>query len=446
MNKLKVSALLIISIMGLQTLKSQTKPNIIILFVDDLGWADVQFRNQKFDTPNINKLKLDGLNFERAYVSTPTCSPSRASLLTGKEPVRFQMVRHILDDDETNSGSVNGNYNLWKNDPVQMTSRQFLPLEEVTYAERLKDLGYYNAFFGKWHLGKPQYYPIYQGFDQQTGVTSYGHPKTFYYPFFKANNPFNNSKEKDYLTDLLTDSVTHFIKNYNKPHPFELSLYFYNVHSPFVGRVDLIEKYKKAGLNLEEATYAAKITAVDESIGKVRKSLMDKGIDKNTVIIFISDQGGFYSNAPLSGGKIGNTLGEGGSRIPMIVYYPGLTKANTTTSIPVQTIDIFPTLIEIASGNKCKDKQVNGISLLPILKGKNIKSRKLYFFRSYEDQYASIIDGDWKLVKYHSGEYHLFNVTRDISEAIDLKVQDPKKAEYLLHALSKWEKSVITKN
>ena len=427
-------------------IKAQEKPNIIVLFVDDLGWADLGFRNHMFKTPNIDRLKSDGLNFERAYISTPTCSPSRASLLTGKEPVRFGMVRHILDDDETKNATILGDYNQWNNDPVKMPSIQHLPLEEITYAERLKELNYYNVFIGKWHLGESDYYPNKQGFDEVRAITPFGHPKSFYYPFFKSNNPFPEAKENDYLTDIVTNHTVDFIKNYNKEQPFELSLYYYNVHSPQIGRKDLIAKYKKAGLDDTQATYAAKVTAVDESVGRVRKALVEKGIADNTVIVFLSDQGGFFTNAPLSGGKTGgNTLGEGGARVPMIIYFPGVTKANSSTSTPVQSLDVYPTLLEIASGKKCKDKQVNGVSLMPIIKGGNIKARKLYFFRSYEDQYAAVIDGDWKLIKYHTGLYHLFNISNDLAEKTDLYSKDNLVAKKLVKALQNWENEVLKK-
>lgn len=426
--------------------KAQQKPNILVFFVDDLGWADVGYRNPMFETPNINQLKNDGMDFTRAYIATPTCSPSRASLLTGKEPVRFQMVRHILDEDEGKNGRVEGAYNQWNNDPVKMPSRQFLPLEEVTYAERLKEYGYYNAFVGKWHLGEEAYYPLHQGFDEAIGTTPFGHPKSFYFPFFKSDNPFSDAKKDDYLTDVVTTKTQDFIKNYDKKQPFQLSLYYYNVHSPQIGRKDLIEKYKKAGLTDEQATYAAKVTAVDESVGKIRQTLKEKGIADNTVILFLSDQGGFFTNAPLSGGKTGgNTLGEGGASVPFIVYYPGVTKPKTTCAIPIQSLDVYPTLIEIASGKKCTDKQINGKSLLPVLKGKTLKKRNLYFFRSYEDQYAAVMCGDWKLIKYHSGKYNFFNLKNDRAEQHNLISDNLPEAEKLKKQLAQWEKEVLPK-
>ncbi len=436
---------------GIATTANETtykQPNIVLLFVDDWGWSDVGFRNSIFNTPNIDQLKKEGLNFDRAYIATPTCSPSRASLLTGKEPVRFQMTRHIIDSKEKEA-SLGGNeeFNLWPKDPVQRPSRNWLPLDEVTYAERLKKFGYYNMFIGKWHLGEAKYHPINQGFDAQFGTTNAGHPKSYYPPFFKPEQDpegFASGFENEYLTDVLTDGAEKFINGYSNGQPFMLSLWYYNVHGPFVGRKDWLKKYKAQGLKGDYAEYAAMVSAMDESVGRIRKALDKKGISENTVFILLSDQGGKFTNAPLSGGKTGgNTLGEGGARVPFIVKYPGVTKAGSITSTPVQSIDLYPTLVEIASGQECTDSQINGKSLMPLLKGRKMPARNLYFFRSYEDQYTSIIKGDWKLIKYHSGTYQLFNVSDDISEEKDVFNTNLQKANLLKSELLAWEKEAV---
>ena len=182
-----------------------------------------------------------------------------------------------------------------------------------------------------------------------------------------------------------------------------------------------LKKQQEAGLKGKYAHHAAMVEAMDESVGRVRKALKEKGIADNTVVIVLSDQGGAYTNAPLSGGKKGgNTLGEGGARVPFMIYYPKITSPNSVTNVPVQSIDLYPTLVEIASGRTHNNEDIQGVSLMPLLKGREIDKRNLYFFRSYEDQYAAVISGDWKLVKYHSGKFQLFNVTEDISEQNDL--------------------------
>lgn len=440
---MKKYILLGVLLLNVLKITAQDKPNIVLLFVDDYGYMDIGHRNETFKTPNLDQLKKDGLDFTRAYIPTPTCSPSRLSLLTGKESVRLQMVRHIHLDPK----KPDAKFSLWPKDPVQMPSLNYLPLKEVTYAEKLKDLGYYNYFVGKWHLGHVGRYPIDQGFDAEFGVTDNGHPKSYYYPFFKGGDPrgfMKNYKKGDYLTNVLTDGAIDFIKNYNKPSPFMLSFWYYSVHGPSVGRKDLLKKYQEAGLKGKYAHHAAMVEAMDESVGRVRKAINDKGIADNTIIIVLSDQGGAYTNAPLRGGKKGgDTLGEGGAKVPFMIYYPGLTKANTVCGTPVQSIDVFPTLVEIASGKKECNKNINGVSLMPLIKGETIKKRNLYFFRSYEDQYASVVSGDWKLIKYHSGKYQLYNVVKDISEANNLVDVELAIAEKMKKDLLKWEKEAV---
>lgn len=421
---------------------AQKKPNVVVFFVDDLGWADVGYQNPEFNTPNIDQFKKEGVNFDRAYVATPTCSPSRASLLTGKEPVRLQMPRHITEEDKF--GRNTKKYNYWKNDPVQMPSINWLPLDEITYAERLKEFGYYNMFIGKWHLGHEPYHPIHEGFDEQYGTSNFGHPKSYYQPFFKNLNPLKDIADDEYLTDVLTDKAVDFIKNYDKDQPFSLSVWHYGVHGPQVGRKDLIAQYKAKGWENRYAEYGAMVSAVDESLGRIRKELEEKGIADNTVILFTSDQGGYFTNFPLRGGKVGgNTLGEGGARVPFVLYYPGITKANTTCEVPIQTLDVYPTLVEIASGKECTEKQIQGKSLLPLLKGEKFEDRDLYFFRSYEDQYCSIISGDWKYIKYHTGKPQLYNIKEDKGEVRNLIYMNTAIAKKMAKRLSDWEQEAV---
>lgn len=423
-----------------QAQQSGSKPNIVLLFVDDWGWADVGFRNERFYTPNIDQLKMDGMEFSRAYIPTPTCSPSRASLLTGKEAIRLEMPRHIQADNK--DGTSDSKYNYWKTDPASMPSINWLPLEETTYAEKLKAQGYYNAFIGKWHLGHEPYYPVYQGFDEMFGTGNWGHPKSYYPDFFK--DALLDEYTDEYLTDVLTDKAVDFITGFDQEAPFMMSLWYYNVHSPHVGRKDLVNQFLEEGYTKTEATYAAMVASVDESVGRVRDALRQKEMEDNTVILLISDQGGFYSNAPLSGGKLGgNTLGEGGARVPFIIYYPGLTTPGSISDTPIQTIDVFPTLVEIASNDVFTSREIQGVSLLPELKGKQLKPRDLFFFRSYEDQYAAVMSGDWKLIKYRSDNYELFNVKEDISESQNRISSGLAIEKKLKRKLSKWEQEAV---
>lgn len=427
--------------------KTQEQPNIVVLFVDDLGWADLGYRNPLFDTPNVNKLSEDGMDFERAYVTTPTCSPSRASILTGREPVRFHMVRHIAHEDKITGRNAN-KYHLWKRDPAQTPSITRLPLEEITYAERLKEYGYHNMFVGKWHLGEEEYHPIHQGFDEQHCTGNHGHPSSYYEPYFNHASPFAEGESHDgkFLTDVLTDKAVDLIKTYKKKQPFMLNLWYYDVHGPHIGKKELIEKYKAKGMEKRFANYGAMVEAMDQSVGRVRAALEEKGIADNTVILFTSDQGGFFTNYPLRGKKNGgNTLGEGGARVPFIIYYPGLTKP-VKCEVPIQTLDVYSTLVEIASGKDQKDSQVNGVSLMPLLRGEEVKDRDLFFYRSYEDQYAAIISGDWKLIKYRTGACQLYNLKEDVSEVSDLIFVNPSVAKVLKAKLQAWEDEAVPKN
>ena len=439
----KIPYTLVLSFLLFTTCKMSTSrsdgPNIVLFFVDDLGWADVGYRNPIFETPNIDQLKKDGVEFTRAYIGTPTCSPSRASLLTGKDAVRMQMVRHITHEDHQ-TGRNKSEYNYRQKDPANIHSRNWLPLEEVTYAEQLTQYGYYNMFIGKWHLGHEPYHPVHQGFHEQIGTSNWGHPSNYYHPFFNHLTPLKESNQGDYLTDVLTHEAIDFISAYNREEPFMLSMWYYSVHSPHIGKKELVDSLKDQGYDAKFANYLAMVHSVDESVGKIREALYNKGFFENTVILFLSDQGGAFKNGPLKGGKFGGqTLCEGGARVPFIVYYPGVTTAGGEVHDPVSSIDVFPTLTEIASGKNKITARINGKSLLPLLRGKQMNERNLFFYRSYENQYAAIIQGNYKLLKYRNGDYELFNLETDIGESNDIKGQNIELTTKLLVELERWE-------
>lgn len=414
------------------------RPNIVMLFVDDMGWMDLGYQDKTLHTPNIDALKEQGMYFSRAYVSTATSSPSRASLYTGKEAVRCGFVRHIPDNPDRVP------YHYWTTDPGDMPSRNWLRHEEITYAERLRDMGYYNHFIGKWHLGHDAYFPIRHGWDSQYGTGEHGHPKHYIAPFFGEGNPLPEFKDNEYLTDVLTDEAVRFIKAQDKKQPFMLNFAYYTVHGPHQGRPDLVAKYKKEGLTKAYAQFAAMVTALDESVGRVRKALKDAGLDKNTVIIFSSDQGSAFDNSPLRGGKLGGeTLCEGGSRVPLIIFDPSRKNAGQTCDTPVMTYDLYPTILELADNAPCHDKQIDGVSLVPILDNKKIADRDLFMIRSYEDQNDAIINGDWKMIKYRSGKLELYNLADDIGEKNNLVEEKPELAKSMLVRLQRWEREAI---
>jgi arylsulfatase A-like enzyme len=425
-----------------------TKPNIVLFFVDDLGWSDLGYRNPAvFESPNIDALARAGTDFQQCYVACPTCSPSRGTILTGQHPVRLKLVRHIYDADPAAgfdaSGRATNEFAYLATDPALMPSRNWLPLDVTTYAQALKPLGYYSVFVGKWHLGAEECFPVPHGFDQQIDVTSRGHPRSYYPPYFSKGK--NKDEEGGrYLTDQLTDDTVNFIEHYNRKQPFMLSLFYYAVHGPHIGRKDLLRHFEDKGLTGDYAQYATMVKAVDESIGRVREALEKKGLTDNTIIIFTSDQGGFFENKPFHGGKMVDTLYEGGSRVPFIFHWPGVTQDGSTNNSVIQTTDLFPTLVQLAGGDPATFKDMDGISLLSTIKDNSTLQRgePIYGYRSYEDLYASVREGDWKLLAYRSGTLRLYNIASDIGETNDLASTLPEKVDEMKAQLVAWEKQM----
>lgn len=435
-----------ISVFVATALFAAQPPNIVLLFVDDLGWNDVGYRNEKFETPNIDRLARESLDFQRAYVASPTCSPSRATLLTGQHPTRLRMVRHIPNNAQhsfDSFGRTDEEFNLWEGDPAKFPSRNWLPLEHTTYAEALGAHGYYSLFIGKWHLGHEPYHPVRQGFDRQIGTTNAGHPKSYYPPFFRTPQAFAGETGR-YLTDVLTDAAVHFVESYNRDCPFMLSLWYYNVHRPPVARTDLLSHFESKGLTKAEAIYAAQVKSVDESVGRIRSALKHRAIDRSTIVIFLSDQGSWYQNLPLRGSKRVDTLGEGGARVPFLIHWPGVTGVETRNNSLVQSTDLFPTLVEIAGGDPLEHPHLDGISLVSTIRENSMlnRSKPLIGYRAYQDLYASVRDGDWKLLAYRSGRTVLYNIASDETEQNDLTEAHPKVALRLTQALIQWEQEM----
>ncbi|EMI22880.1 N-acetylgalactosamine 6-sulfate sulfatase (GALNS) [Rhodopirellula maiorica SM1] len=427
------------------TTTSPKQPNIVLLFVDDYGWADMGCRNPVFETPNIDKLVHEGLDFRQAYIACPTCSPSRGTLLTGKHPVRLDLVRHIptgpKHPDFDIFGRTKTEFNLLETDPAQFPCRNWLPLEETTYAEALDELGYYNEFVGKWHLGHEEYHPVKQGFDEQIGTSNWGHPKSYHPPYFVNSDVLADETDR-YLTDKLTDESVQFIDSYHKAQPFMLSLWYYTVHGPHDGREDLVKHFQEKGVTGAYAHYAAMVKALDESVGRVRDAIKAKGIEDNTIVILLSDQGGAFDNPPFHGGKKIDTLYEGGARVPFVFHWPGVTKPGSQNNSIVQSTDLFPTLLEIAGGDPSKYKDLDGLSLVSTIKNNSTLKRDepIFGYRAYEDLYASVRQHDWKLLAYRSGLVKLYNIANDIGELHDLSQTHPEKTQELVQKLAAWER------
>jgi len=369
------------------------RPNFIFILIDDMGWTDSGCYGSGFyETPNIDRLAAQGMRFTNAYAASPVCSPTRMSILAGKYPARVNLTEWIGPDEWHARGKLT---------PAEYIRQ--MPLEEVTMAEALKAAGYTTCFVGKWHLGNEAYYPEHQGFDINIGGLHYGWPPGGYFPPYE-NEKLKDGPEGEYLTDRLTDESLKFL-HANRDKPFLLYLSHYAVHNPQQARQYLIEKYKTKAENLpahtgprfipeeknqarqvqDDPVYAAMIHSVDDSVGRIMNKLDDSGLADNTVVIFMSDNGGLStaegsptSNVPLRAGK--GWLYEGGIREPMIIKWPGVTKPGSICHEPVTSTDFYPTMLDIAGLPQQPNQHVDGLSLVPLLrKTGGIKRKALYW-------------------------------------------------------------------
>ncbi len=421
-------------------------PNIVFIVVDDLGYADVGYMNQKtkIQTPNIDLLAANGVVFSDAYAAAPVCSPTRASIMTGKYPATVKLTCHI-------PGMGMEKYLKKLSKGKKLKEAYFLdhlPEEEITFAEVLKEKGYSTAYIGKWHLGgegsayskdgiiNANYHPDKQGFDINIGGCAYGQPKTYFDPY--KNGTITDRKEGEYLTDRLGDEAAMFIEQH-KHKPFFLNLATYTVHTPLSAPVENVEKYNGN-------TYFAMIEKLDQNVGKVMDKLKELELLENTIVIFYSDNGGLWGNPPLKGKK--GTLNEGGIRVPLIVSCPEKIKPGSC-DVPVTSVDFFPTFLELAGVSLSNYPDIEGESLVPLLKeNKSFPDRAIYWHFPHHRKEglsmgAAIREGDWKLIKeFESEELYLYNLKDDLGEEQNLSTQFPEKRAELLHKLEKWQQEV----
>jgi arylsulfatase A-like enzyme len=428
------------------------RPNIVFIFIDDMGWRDVGFMgSQYYKTPNIDRLASQGMVFTNAYSNAPNCAPARACLLSGQYSPRHGVY--------TVASSSRGKSKLRKLIPIENTTD--LDSNIVTIAEALKPAGYVSVSIGKWHLGDdPQFGPIAQGFDVNVGGYSSGHPQKGYFVPYK-NPELPDGPPGEYLTDRLTDEALNFIET-NKDQPFFLYLPHYAVHTPLQAKEELIEKYKnKPGSNGQNnPKYAAMIESTDEGVGRILDKLDELELTEDTIIFFFSDNGGvrtITSNEPLRGGK--GMLYEGGIREPMAVRWPGVVGPGTTSDTPVIGVDVFPTILEMAGVPTPEGKLLDGVSIVPLLKREGDLEREAIFwhFPAYLQGKAegardphfrtrpagAVRAGDFKLIEYfEDGDLELYNLADDISEQNNLADTMPEKAAELHRLMLDWRKEV----
>ena len=433
------------------------KPNILFILVDDLGWADVGcFGSKLYETPNIDRLASQGMKFTNAYAACPVCSPTRASIMTGRYPVRQGITNFIRGDHRLPYSAV-----------IPPKNEYQLPLAEVTIAEALRGAGYATGHIGKWHLGDEGFLPQDQGFDYNYAGTRSGMPRSFFFPQWRGNPPVE-AQEGEYLPDHLTGHALEFIES-NQDKPFFLYLPFYAVHIPIEAKEEHVKKFEAKitpglvpGQDQHNPIYAGMIYSVDENIGRLTDKLDELGIAGNTIIFFMSDNGGLNSpewknepvtsNAPLRNGK--GHLYEGGIREPLIIKWPGVTAPGSTSDVPVNSVDFFPTMLGMAGAWKSRitSIELDGVNLEPLLKQQgSLAARELYWhYPHYSNQLGrpggAVRQGDLKLIEFYDDDsLELYNLKDDIGETNNLAEAMPDKVKELRGLLDGWRKSMGAK-
>lgn len=439
---------------GLGTNRGRTarKPNIVLFYVDDLGWSDVGYNGSGYyRTPHIDKLAAEGMVFTAAYANAPICAPTRACLHSGQYAPRH------------------GVYTMWKSDRKPRNKRKLIPTpntehlspDNVTLMEALDAAGYVGASMGKWHLGvDPKGGPLGQGFHINIGGNTAGTPPGGHFSPYK-NKDMTDGPEGEYLTDRLTGEALSFMDE-NRHRPFFLYLSHYAVHEPIQAKEGLIDTYKDAEPvgGRKDPVYAAMIDSVDLSLGRVMKKLDELGLAKDTMVVFSSDNGGhgcITSNSPLRGAK--GMLYEGEIRVPLAVRQPSRIEAGSRCDEPVLSIDFYPTFLEVAGARKPRGKILDGKSLVPLLEQSGALNRQAIYwhFPAYLQRYGcmdniwrttpvgAIRKGDWKLLEFFEpkgqpNRLELYNLKEDIGETRNRRGDAPEKTRELLEDMRQWRR------
>jgi arylsulfatase A-like enzyme len=447
--------LTISALVGASTTDAATRrPNVVVVLADDLGYTDLSSYGSKYyESPNVDRLASDGVRFTNGYTCGANCQPTRAALMSGQY------------------GPRTGIYTVGKVDRFPWQTQAWkpvdnavsLPLEKVTIAETLRKAGYRTGMFGKWHLGNtPEHHPSKQGFEE--AIASAGKHFDF------KTTPKVDVPEGEYLADFLTDKAVDFIERH-KDEPFFLYVPHYAVHSPHQGKEELIARFKdkKPVGGHHDPVYAAMIASVDESVGRIVAKLDELGLSDDTIVIFTSDNGGVggynaegvgrnevTSNAPLRGGKA--TYHEGGIRVPYVFKYPGKIAAGRVSDEPINSVDLYPSLLELTGAAAPQDYPLDGRSYLPLLLDENAQLAKrdlFWHFPGYlggtRGSWAStpqgvIRSGDYKLVEhFDTGAVELYDLTRDLGETTNLATSKPEVVEDLKQRLAVWRGDVGAK-
>lgn len=442
----------------------RSQPNIVFILVDDLGWRDLGVQGSTFyETPHLDRLAAQGTQFSDAYAASPVCSPTRASILTGKYPVNVGVTQFI------------GGHGVGA--LTDVAYRWYLPLQEFSLARALRAGGYRTWHVGKWHLGPRRTWPDQHGFDINIGGCDWGFPPSYTSPY--GCPTLTDGPDGEYLTDRLTDEAIRLIEESDDDQPFFLNLWHYAVHIPLAAPAELVAKYeeKARALGLDEIDpfedgesfpvwhqrearvvrrtiqsnplYAAMIENLDTNIGRLLEALELRGVADNTIVMFTSDNGGLAtaegsptSNAPLSEGK--GWLNEGGIRVPFIVRWPDRVPAGRCTGVPITSPDLYPTLLSAAGLDPRPRQHADGRDILDVLEGGDGDRGPLLFHYPHYSNHGSrpssaIRDGRWKLIHdWETTGVELFDLETDIEEKHDLSADHPDVVERLRTHLLGW--------
>jgi arylsulfatase A-like enzyme len=455
-----------------------TRPNVLLICIDDLGWRDVScFGSEFYETPNIDALAGEGMRFTDAYAACPVCSPTRASILTGKYPATLTLTNYI-------DWHYNGHPRRHR--VIDAPYLRELPHSEKTLARSLKDQGYRTCHVGKWHLGGEGYYPDRHGFDENIGGCEWGMPIRGYFSPWGIPT-LEDRADGQYLTDKLTDMAIKWLEN-DDGRPFYLNLWYYSVHSPIQGKPELVEKYRAKARRMgltggeenavldrspfdpagQEVTrgrtvqsdpeYAAMVESVDTNIGRVVDQLKRAGQWDNTVVIFTSDNGGLATgrmggptcNAPLYAGK--GWMYEGGTRVSTIIRVPGLSSPGSECDVPVTSTDFYPTVLDAVGAPLEPSQHTDGVSLAPLLRGEGRLNRDAIFwhFPHYSNcggrPGCSVRMGDYKLIEFfEDGHTELYNLREDVGEDNDLSGELSELHATMFARLEAWKERVCAR-
>lgn len=439
-------------VLVLPVLAESSRPNVVFFLVDDLGWGDVGCYDSVYhETPNLDRLRDEGMKFNQAYAACAVCSPSRAAILTGRYPARLHLTDWIAGHRRPKAKLAVPDWQM------------YIDQERITLAEALQDAGYRTQFIGKWHLIpyrlkdiKDKHYPESHGFDHNIAGREWGQPKgpgRYFHPFGMPNL---EGEEGEYLTDALTDEAVRFIEKVDKEKPFLLYFAYYTVHGPIMAKESYKQKYADKKKHNEHdnidsrqaAAYAGMIQSLDESVGRVLKTLEKQGLEKDTMVVFTSDNGGVIgraNNGPFRKGK--GTPYEGGIREPLLVKWPGVVKPGSVCETPVIGTDFYPTILEMAGLPPRPTEHVDGVSLAPLLKQTGEIDRDTLYWHYPHYHIAKpngiIRHGDLKLIEFFEDRrLELYDLAADPGETTDLVQKRPADVRRLHAMLKKWRNDV----